>query len=73
MLLGWWHAGHIVAPYAAEVTDPCVTASTWSRDEERAQQALKQGLSDLDHPGLGYIGDWHTHPARSGPSKQDEH
>ncbi len=72
LLLGWWEAGNIVARYAIEVADPDATTSSWTRDEERAQQALEGALFDLSHPWLGYIGDWHTHPARCGPSNQDE-
>lgn len=72
LLLGWWDAGTIVARHAVEVNDPEATVSSWTRDEGRAQQRLDEALVDLSHPWLGYIGDWHTHPACCGPSRQDE-
>lgn len=73
LLLGWWDAEYIVARHAIEVPDPEATRTRWTRDETRAQHALDEALASLDHPWLGYIGDWHTHPANSGPSSQDEH
>ncbi|MFB8125942.1 Mov34/MPN/PAD-1 family protein [Streptomyces bacillaris] len=73
LLLGWWDAGTIVARHAVEVIDPEATPVSWTRDEGRAQQALDEALADLNHPWLGYIGDWHTHPASCGPSGKDEH
>ncbi|WP_158698033.1 Mov34/MPN/PAD-1 family protein [Streptomyces prunicolor] len=72
LLLGWWEGDAIVARYAIEVPDPDATSSSWTRADHRAQDALDRALADLDHPWLGYVGDWHTHPARCGPSSQDE-
>ena len=72
LLLGWWSDEGIVVRHAIEVIDPDATASSWTRDQGRAQHALEQALTALDHPLLGYIGDWHTHPASCGPSHQDE-
>lgn len=71
LLLGWWDGGRIAVRYAIEVTDSHATAGSWSRDELRAQAALDAALAEFDHPWLGYVGDWHSHPAPCGASAQD--
>jgi len=71
LLLGWWDVGRIVVRRAVEVPDPGATANSWSRDEPRAQSALDTVLAEHQHPWLGYIGDWHSHPAAYGARSQD--
>jgi proteasome lid subunit RPN8/RPN11 len=71
LLLGWWDSGRVAVRYAIEVTDPHATAGSWSRDQLRAQAALDAALAELNHPWLGYIGDWHSHPASCLASAQD--
>ena len=51
--------------------DPNATTNAWSRAEARAQSALDEALLELEHPWLGYVGDWHSHPAACGASTQD--
>lgn len=71
ILLGWWDGGQVAVRHAVEVPDPEATAASWSRDELRAQVALDAALAEHEHPWLGYVGDWHSHPAACGPSAQD--
>ncbi|SHN88825.1 integrative and conjugative element protein, VC0181 family [Geodermatophilus obscurus] len=71
LLLGWWDAGHVVVRHAVEVPDPGATTNSWSRDEPQAQAALDAALDEHQHPWLGYVGDWHSHPAPCGASSQD--
>jgi proteasome lid subunit RPN8/RPN11 len=71
LLLGWWDSGRVAVRSAVEVTDPHATADSWSRDQFRAQAALDTALAGLDHPWLGYVGDWHSHPAPCAASAQD--
>lgn len=71
LLLGWWDSGRIVVDTAAEVLDETATSSRWHRREVTAQQALDEVLKQHEDPWLGYVGDWHTHPAPSGPSYSD--
>jgi integrative and conjugative element protein (TIGR02256 family) len=71
LLLGWWDDGRVVVRHAVEVPDPDATTNSWSRDEPRAQAALDAALAEQDHPWLGYVGDWHSHPAPCGASWQD--
>ncbi|RKT53561.1 Mov34/MPN/PAD-1 family protein [Saccharothrix australiensis] len=71
LLLGWWVSGRVVIRYAIEVPDPNATTNSWSRDESSAQAALDMALAEHEHPWLGYVGDWHSHPAGHGTSGQD--
>jgi proteasome lid subunit RPN8/RPN11 len=71
LLLGWWRADGIVARHAIEVRDPTATQSAWIRSVGSAQRALDRALAEHDHPWLGYVGDWHSHPAPMPASAQD--
>lgn len=71
LLLGWWDADRVVVRYAVEVPDPEATTNSWSRGEPQAQAALDAALHEHGHPWLGYVGDWHSHPAPCGASSQD--
>ncbi|MFC0623253.1 Mov34/MPN/PAD-1 family protein [Kribbella deserti] len=62
LLLGWWENGAIVVRHAVEVPDQQAGRSSWTRRPRAARSVLKAALADLDHPLLGYIGDWHSHP-----------
>ncbi len=71
LLLGWWETDAIVVRHAIEVSDPEATATSWTREEHRSTAALATALEQFEHPWLGYVGDWHTHPAPSGASSTD--
>jgi proteasome lid subunit RPN8/RPN11 len=71
LLLGWWDDGRVAVRYAVEIPDPHATTYSWSRDELRAQATLDAALAEYQHPWLGYVGDWHSHPAACGASRQD--
>lgn len=71
LLLGWWNNGQVIIRYAIEVPDPYATTNSWSRDENSAQTTLDSALAADEHQWLGYVGDWHSHPAPSGTSRQD--
>lgn len=71
LLLGWWDLGQVVVRYAVEVPDPGATSHSWSRDQVRAQATLDDAMTEYAHPWLGYVGDWHSHPAPQGRSGQD--
>lgn len=72
ILLGWWKDDAVVVRYAVEVQDQAATSSGWTRNEQQSQAALVCALEIHQHPWLGYVGDWHSHPAPCGPSRQDE-
>lgn len=71
LLLGWWDNGRVAVRYAVEVSDPEATTNSWTRDELRAQAALDAALAEYQHAWLGYVGDWHSHPAACSASWQD--
>lgn len=71
ILLGWWFEGCVIVRHAIEVPDPDATPAAWARDPATAQLALQEALSNQGHPWLGYVGDWHSHPAACGASGQD--
>lgn len=71
LLLGWWDTGRIVVRFAVEVPDAQATTNSWTREQTRAQTALDAALDEHQHPWLGYVGDWHSHPAACGASIQD--
>src|SRR4029450_6291089 len=72
LLLGWWEGTAVVVAHAVEVPDPDATSSRWTRHEDTAQAALDAALPDPSHPWLGYVGDWHSHPAPVDCSTTDE-
>lgn len=72
LLLGWWDNGNIVVRRVVEVYDPTAPSATWTRRQHAAQQTLDRARRDLGDPQVGYVGDWHTHPARVGISPTDE-
>lgn len=71
LLLGWWDSRRIVVRDAVEVLDPNATSTSWTRNERPAQTALDNALAHHAHPWLGYVGDWHSHPAACKASSQD--
>ena len=71
ILLGWWENGMIVIDGAAEVVDRSATGTSWVRREVEAQNALDAALAESINPELGYVGDWHSHPAPVGASSTD--
>lgn len=70
LLLGWWEQEVPVVAGAVEVPDPAATGTRWTRHSEAAAAALRHARATGD-PTVGYVGDWHTHPADLGPSPQD--
>lgn len=72
LLLGWWDHGDIVIRLAVEVSDPDATSMTWTRHQSAAQRTLDEARAQLGDSRIGYVGDWHTHPAQIGISPADE-
>lgn len=72
VLLGWWDDDMVVVRHAIEVPDKAASRFSWNRRPRATRKALDAALAALDHPLLGYVGDWHCHPASCGASSQDE-
>lgn len=71
LLLGWWRASTVVVRHAVEVPDPRASSHSWSREEGSARAALAAAKELHEHPWLGYVGDWHSHPLPCPASPQD--
>jgi proteasome lid subunit RPN8/RPN11 len=71
ILLGWWEEPAVRVELAVEVPDPDATGHGWTRHERAAQLALDEARRAAEHPWLGYVGDWHTHPAVCDASRND--
>lgn len=71
LLLGWWDSGRVIVRSAVEVADPAASGASWIRRENLAQQVLDRAIATFGHPWMGYVGDWHSHPAACGASAQD--
>lgn len=72
ILLGWRDINRMHVARFIEVRDPNAKHVTYERNHAAAQAALKAMKAELP-PGslLGYVGEWHTHPALQPPSRQD--
>jgi integrative and conjugative element protein (TIGR02256 family) len=70
LLLGWWQDRVPVVIDGIEVLDPDATRTRWTRHPAAAELALQAAL-DEHEPCVGYVGDWHSHPADQGPSGSD--
>lgn len=72
ILLGYREGDHVVITQALVVDGGGATKDRYVRDDVRANKRLAEFLSDRaeDDP-IGYVGEWHSHPAPSGPSAID--
>lgn len=71
LLLGWWQDGSIVIDSVIVLADNGATGTSWTRYEDQAQERLDTVLDVNRDPYLGYVGDWHSHPAPVGASHTD--
>jgi integrative and conjugative element protein (TIGR02256 family) len=72
ILLGYHEDQRIIITDALIVTTADATTNRYTRHDVQANEQLREYLAarDLDDP-IGYIGEWHSHPAPSGPSSID--
>jgi proteasome lid subunit RPN8/RPN11 len=71
LLLGWWEGNAVVVRHAVEVPDSRATSTRWVRRPRVARRVLEAALQEYAHPLLGYVGEWHIHPAVCAASGQD--
>lgn len=72
ILLGWRHPGGIHVEQALEVPDRQAGHTWYRRRHVPAESALAAALNQLpEESDLGYVGEWHSHPAPIGPSFTD--
>lgn len=70
ILLGFRTPNLIVVTRALVVGDPSSSGRTYLRRRRRAQALLTAACQEADAV-LGYVGEWHTHPADQPPSRTD--
>ncbi|WP_404434206.1 SAVED domain-containing protein [Microbacterium lacus] len=72
ILLGYREKDNVVIAHALVVDGGGATKDRYVRDDVRANERLAEFLADRaeDDP-IGYVGEWHSHPAPSGPSTID--
>ncbi|MEB2529150.1 SAVED domain-containing protein [Kocuria rosea] len=72
VLLGYREDRRIVVTHALVVSADIAHTNRYIRDDVQANALLRQFLAsrEADDP-IGYIGEWHSHPAPCGPSNID--
>lgn len=72
IVVGWWEGEHTAVGHElVPVADEHAGRAHYERRWARAQQILNDHLRRCDDPRLGYIGEWHSHPAPQPPSSID--
>lgn len=70
ILLGFRTPGTIVITRALIVPDPNGSHRSYLRHRRRAQSLMATAFADAPVV-VGYVGEWHTHPADAPPSQTD--
>lgn len=72
ILLGYWEDANVVVTHAFVVDGQGASTHRYVRDDVAANTLLAAFLAERegDDP-TGYVGEWHSHPAPSGPSSTD--
>lgn len=72
VLVGWREGSHVIVvqdmllvPYDG------LSRIRYDREHAPAERLLQQHLAQADNPQLGYVGEWHSHPAPQPPSSLD--
>src|SRR5258707_329502 len=64
----------IIVTNALVVDENLVSTNRYVRDDVKANELLRAFLKErADDDPIGYIGEWHSHPAPCGPSPTDVH
>lgn len=72
VLVGWWEGPSAAAVHELLlVADPSAGRNHYVREHAAAQETLRAYLEDISHPHVGYVGEWHSHPAPQLPSGID--
>lgn len=71
LLLGWWEGQVPNVCAVVEVPDQGAGRTRWHRNERAAATALATAIRAAGNSDIGYVGDWHSHPANIGPSGRD--
>ena len=74
ILVGYRSGVDIVVEDILEVPDATANRTSYLRREDAARQTLTEFLKHIgSDTTVGYVGEWHTHPAPLPPSPTDQH
>lgn len=72
ILIGWWEGRDIaIVQDLLLVPDHEAGRSQYARRHAPAREILDDYVRSGDDPRLGYVGEWHSHPAPQPPSSID--
>ena len=72
ILLGYREGADVMVTHALVVEGSGASGNRYVRDDVEANRTLSDFLNDRDSDDVtGYVGEWHSHPAPSGPSSID--
>lgn len=72
VLLGWRHDRGVYVNDALVVPDSQAKHTSYRRRHKPASDVLDAALAELPSESpIGYVGEWHSHPAPAGPSWVD--
>lgn len=72
IMVGWWEGNATaVVQDVLPVPDRRAGRTHYERKHSHAQEVLDEYRRKCDDPRVGYIGEWHSHPAPQPPSSID--
>lgn len=71
ILVGWQEGDTVVVTDVLPVTDKRASGHHYNRNHKRAQRVLDQHRKRIADENIGYVGEWHSHPAPQPPSHVD--
>lgn len=72
VLVGWREEPHIVVVHELLlIPAKTPTRNRYDREHQPAEEALQTYLAQASDDRLGYVGEWHSHPAPQPPSPMD--
>ncbi|WP_162251543.1 MULTISPECIES: Mov34/MPN/PAD-1 family protein [unclassified Nocardioides] len=71
ILVGWYDGDTVVVTDVLPVLDKRAGGHHYSRNHKRAQRVLNQHRKQTADKNVGYVGEWHSHPAPHPPSRVD--
>lgn len=71
ILVGWHEGDTVVVTDVLHVPDKRASGHRYGRNHKRAQRVLDQHRMKAADKNVGYVGEWHSHPAPQPPSHVD--
>ena len=71
ILVGWHEGDTVVVTDVLPVPDKRAGGHHYNRNHKRAQRVLDEHRKQIADANVGYVGEWHSHPAPQPPSHVD--